>query len=160
MNVLMVCLGNICRSPLAEGIMREKLNKHNVKAFVDSAGMIDFHEGGLPDHRSIVTARNHGIDISMQRSRPFKKADIDKFDYIFAMDSNNYESLIEFADTPDQESKIHLLMEFAGFGIRRSVPDPYYGNLSDFEKVFEMLDKACEQAAQKIVKQQSELKIA
>ncbi|MBK7855449.1 MAG: low molecular weight phosphotyrosine protein phosphatase [Bacteroidetes bacterium] len=136
MNVLMVCLGNICRSPLAEGIMREKLNKHRIQAVVDSAGMIDFHEGSLPDHRSIATARNHGVDISKQRSRPFKKADIVKFDYIFAMDNNNYESLIEFADTRDQEEKIHLLMEFAGFGVRRSVPDPYYGNLSDFENVF------------------------
>jgi protein-tyrosine phosphatase len=160
MNILMVCLGNICRSPLAEGIMRDKLKKKNIVAVVDSAGMIDFHEGGLPDHRSISTARNHGIDLTTVRSRPFRQVDIEKFDYIFAMDVNNYESLLEFARTKEEESKIHLLMQFAGMGERRIVPDPYYGNLSDFENVFQMLDKACEHAAQKIAKEQSEIKIA
>lgn len=160
MNILMVCLGNICRSPLAEGIMREKLKKKNIAAHVDSAGMIDFHEGGLPDHRSIAIARKHGVDLTTQRSRPFKQNDIQKFDYIFAMDVNNYESLLEFAHTKEEESKIHLLMQFAGMGERRIVPDPYYGNLTDFENVFQMLDKACEQAVLKISKEQSEIKIA
>ena len=159
-KILMVCLGNICRSPIAEGILRDKAEKADLDILIDSAGTSNYHIGDHPDKRTILNAKRHQIDISHLCARQFTVADFDKFDYIFAMDNNNYESLIEFADTREQEQKIHLLMEFAGLGLRRSVPDPYYGNLSDFENVFQMLDKACEQAAQKIAKQQSEIKIA
>lgn len=157
MRILMVCLGNICRSPLAEGILTEKLRQKNIKSTVDSAGMIDYHQGHLPDHRAIASSKKFGIDITCQRSRPFKQSDFEKFDLIFAMDTDNYQSLHEFARNKAEESKIFLLLEYAGIGIKRSVPDPYYGTLKDFEDVFLLLDKACENIANKI-KKENELK--
>jgi protein-tyrosine phosphatase len=159
MRVLMVCLGNICRSPLAEGIMREKFRQKNMEGSVDSAGMINYHEGEQPDSRSIAIARKFGIDITSQRARSFNQTDIENFDLIFAMDTNNMESLHEHTRNKEEENKIQLILEYAGVGERRSVPDPYYGNLKDFENVFLMLDNACEIIANKI-KKQHPIKIA
>lgn len=156
----MVCLGNICRSPLAEGILRKKLAEEKIDSLVDSAGLINYHKGSQPDHRSIAVARKYGIDISTQRARPFDKADLVKFDYIFAMDSSNYENLLEYASNAVEENKIFMLLNFAGMGERRSVPDPYYGKLNDFENVYELLDKACTLVAQKLKVQSSQLDLA
>jgi protein-tyrosine phosphatase len=153
----MVCLGNICRSPLAEGILQKKFSEKKIKGSVDSAGLINYHEGEHPDHRSISTARKHGIDISGQISRMFKPEDLNNFDFIFAMDGNNFENLLEYAQTKEHISKVHLLLGFAEMGHRRSVPDPYYGKLVDFETVFTLLDKACEIVADKIKAHTSEL---
>ncbi len=146
----MVCLGNICRSPLAEGILQKKFSEKKIKGSVDSAGLINYHEGEQPDHRSITVAKKFGIDITGQRSRMFIPKDLDTFDFIFAMDANNYENLLEYAHTEEHTNKIHMILNFAGMGSRRAVPDPYYQKLDDFEKVFHLLDKACEIIAEKI----------
>lgn len=144
----MVCLGNICRSPLAEGIMKQKLLKAGIAADVDSAGLLDFHSGSLPDKRSIATASKYGIDLTGQRARCISKDDFKKFDYIFAMDKKNYENLMEYAGH-GEESRINLIMEFAGLG-KKEVPDPYYGSTSDFENVYHLLDDACQRIVDKI----------
>lgn len=146
MKILMVCLGNICRSPLAEGILKSKLSSDFE---IDSAGTIAMHQGKLPDSRSISTARVYGIDITDQRSRPITKSDLDSFDFIFCMDEENYFNVLNLADSEVQKSKVHLILEFAGMG-RNEVPDPYYGGISGFEKVFEMLDEASDKIAAKL----------
>lgn len=130
----MVCLGNICRSPLAEGILKSKLNANFE---VDSAGTAAYHVGNPPDQRSIAVAQQFGIDISQQRARQFKKDDFNNFDLIFVMDQNNYNDVVELA-TPAQRRKVHLLRK------NNEVPDPYYGDASAFEAVFHLIDTACE----------------
>lgn len=137
----MVCLGNICRSPLAEGILKAKLPENFV---VDSAGTIAMHEGQHPDRRAIITASNHGVDIASQQSRPIQKSDLDKYDLIFCMDHNNLNDVQRLAVNQQQIEKIALLLAFAGNPSIPEVPDPYWGNLDDFEKVYQLLDNACE----------------
>ena len=135
----MVCLGNICRSPLAEGILKSKLNANFE---VDSAGTAAYHVGNPPDKRSIAVAQQFGIDISQQRARQFKKDDFNSFNLIFVMDQNNYNDVVELA-TPAQRRKVHLLRE------NNEVPDPYYGDASAFEAVFHLIDTACESLVKK-----------
>lgn len=147
----MVCLGNICRSPLAEGIMNEKMKNHFDSYHVDSAGTIAIHRGSLPDRRSIETAHNHGIDITQQRSRPITFEDLEEFDFIFCMDRNNYQDVLSIAKNEQQRAKIHLFLEFAG-DQGAEVPDPYYGGAEGFEKVYQMLDKASDIVIEKLKK--------
>jgi len=137
----MVCLGNICRSPLAEGILKHKLGDDY---FVDSAGTINYHEGRQPDERSIKTATKNGIDISTQKSRPITKQDFDKFDLIFCMDKNNYKDVLKLADD-SQKHKVRLILDD-----ELEVPDPYFGGIDGFDKVYKMLDESCEIIAEKI----------
>lgn len=141
----MVCLGNICRSPLAEGIMREKLTSFGSSVNIDSAGTGGWHAGEAPDRRSIAIAARYHIDISSQRARKLQKADLDKFDIIFAMDTNNHKDILAMADENQQE-KVHLFLEFAGMG-KQDVPDPWYGDMTDFESVYHLLDKAGDKVA-------------
>lgn len=143
MKILMVCLGNICRSPLAEGIMQAKAQANNLHWSVDSAGTGAWHAGERPDSRSIRTGRNHGFDIARQRARQVRKDDFDHFDLILAMDSSNYEDLLGLAQTDEQRSKIAMIMNFLHPGENRDVPDPYYHNQL-FEEVYHMLDAACD----------------
>ena len=146
MKILMVCLGNICRSPLAEGILRSKIsNEHTVA----SAGTISLHEGEHPDKRSVMTAKEHGVDISRQKAQYFEKSFFDKFDKIFCMDVKNYQDVISLAESEAQKRKVAIILEEAGDHGRAEVPDPYYGAMDDFEKVYQMLDKACEVIAEK-----------
>ncbi len=140
----MVCLGNICRSPLAEGILLHKVQQQGLDWTVDSAGTGSWHVGDLPDPRSIVTAREQGIDISYQRARQFRVADFSDFDLILAMDSSNYRDIIRLAPTPSDEQKVDLILNLVQPGRNVNVPDPYYGGDDGFEKVFRMLDEACE----------------
>ncbi len=144
MKILMVCLGNICRSPLAEGIMRKKITKYQLNAEVDSAGTSTYHIGKLPDKRSIEVAKQRGVDLTTQRARQFSKKDFEHFDVIFAMDSSNYKDLIAQAATIDEKKKIRLFLSEQYPNEKREVPDPYYGERSDFENVYKMLDSACE----------------
>ena len=149
MKILVVCLGNICRSPLGEGILKSKLPENFV---VDSVGTISMHEGKKPDERSIETAKNHGIDISKQKSRPITKADLENFDHIYCMDLSVYEDVISMAKNEEQRKKISLFLEAAGNnGENNEVPDPYWGNLADFENVYQMIDEASSKIAQKLV---------
>lgn len=149
MKILAVCLGNICRSPLAEGILKSKLPEHFT---VDSAGTISMHEGKHPDKRSISTAAKYGLDISKQRSRPILPKDFEEFDVIYCMDLSVFETVISMAKNEDQRRKIVLYLEEAGFtGDQIDVPDPYWGNLSDFENVYQLLDEAADSIVAKLV---------
>ncbi|MFL9833079.1 low molecular weight protein-tyrosine-phosphatase [Chryseobacterium terrae] len=149
MKILMVCLGNICRSPLAEGILKSKLSEDFI---VDSAGTIDMHKGSTPDKRSIKTAAKYGIDISKQASRPITAEDLDHFDKIYCMDLSNFKNVISLAKNDDQRNKISLLMEAADLNhASGEVPDPYWDEIDGFEKVYHQLDEACEKIAEKLL---------
>lgn len=143
MKILMVCLGNICRSPLAEGILRHKATSYGLTWTIDSAGTGSWHAGQLPDRRSIQIARLKGIDISDQRARQFRKSDFDEFDKIFVMDTQNLADVLRLADTDEHRSKVELILDQTSPGKRLSVPDPYYDD-NGFEEVFNMLHDACD----------------
>ncbi|MBL7827208.1 MAG: low molecular weight phosphotyrosine protein phosphatase [Saprospiraceae bacterium] len=142
MRILMVCLGNICRSPLAEGIMKTKAAESGLNWEVDSAGTGYWHSGEPPDRRSIQIARKNGIDITDQRARQFRAADFEKFDKIFVMDVNNRKDVLVQAKDETQRQKVVLMLDLLFPGQDRSVPDPYYDD-NGFEEVFGMLDAAC-----------------
>lgn len=146
-KILMVCLGNICRSPLAEGIMRSKLSEDFI---VDSAGTGAWHAGELPDKRSVSTAKNRGLDITNQRARQFKESDFDTFDHIFVMDNSNYKDVLALAPNEEAKSKVKLILNEIFPNENVDVPDPYYGGQDGFENVFDMLDQACEEIARKL----------
>ena len=148
MKILMVCLGNICRSPLAEGILAYKTNHLNVK--VDSAGTAAYHIGELPDTRSIEIAKKYNIDLTPQRARQFSRADFDEFDVIYAMDTNNYAHLISLAETKEERDKVRMILNEINPLACESVPDPYYGGENGFQNVYDMLDKACGKIVQNI----------
>jgi len=137
-KILMVCLGNICRSPLAHGILESKLNPSQF--YVDSAGTAAYHIGHQPDRRSIKVARENGIDISHQSARQFKTSDFDRFDYIYAMDSSNYTNIISLARNNSDIGKVKLFLEENPNISNKNVPDPYYGDMSDFEYVFDLIE--------------------
>jgi len=147
MRILMVCLGNICRSPLAEGILKSKVSSGIV---IDSAGTGNWHAGELPDERSIAIAKDNAIDITDQRARPFSSQDFKNFDVIFAMDNSNYENIVAQATSEDDIAKVKLILNELYPGENYDVPDPYYGGKSGFKNVFEMLDKACDVIVEKI----------
>lgn len=149
MKILMVCLGNICRSPLAEGILRSKLNG---KFYVDSAGTGNWHVGNCPDKRSIEVAKKHGIDISAQRARQFNSKDFDAFDLIYVMDESNFQDVISLAKTEIHKSKVKLILGEWEELNDKNVPDPYYGGDEGFENVFQMLDEVATHIATKISK--------
>jgi len=140
-KVLMVCLGNICRSPLAKGIL-DSLVDHDLVE-VDSAGTGDYHLGDRPDQRSIDVAKKNGLDITNQRGRQFTAADFKRFDYIMAMDNYNYEDIISLAESEEDKSKVKLILNYALPGENLDVPDPYFGGSSGFDDVYDMLTKAC-----------------
>ena len=148
MKILMVCLGNICRSPLAHGIMQSIIDTNNLAWEVDSCGTGSWHAGESPDRRSIAVARNHDIDISDQRARQITNSDLEEFDLILTMDSSNYRDVISMTNNDKVKDKIHLIMNYVFEGENRAVPDPYYGN-DGFENVYWMLEEACEAIIQK-----------
>lgn len=144
MRILMVCLGNICRSPLAEGILKHKVRLEGLDWYVDSAGTGAWHIGELPDPRSIDVARRFGIDITDQRARQFRPEDFEHFDLIFAMDRQNLRHLQQMAIRPEHRQKARLLLDVLYPGQQREVPDPYYGGPEGFEQVFRLVEAACE----------------
>lgn len=144
MKILMVCLGNICRSPMAEGILRARARDSNKNIAIDSAGTGNYHVGEHPDHRAIECLRNHDIDISKLRARQFSTADFEEFDLILAMDQSNFNNISKLARTPEEQSKIRLILDEYGTGVERDVPDPYFGDSTDFEEVYELLSSACD----------------
>ncbi|WP_438972917.1 low molecular weight protein-tyrosine-phosphatase [Polaribacter sp.] len=147
-KVLMVCLGNICRSPLAEGILKSKVNLNEVT--IDSAGTAAYHVGNLPDPRSIAVAKKHGIDITTQRARKFIVKDFDSFDFIYVMDQNNFDDLLKLARNKEDKKKVLLILNEVRPFQNNSVPDPYYGGDDGFENVYQMLNKACAEIASKL----------
>ena len=144
----MVCLGNICRSPLAEGILKSKLPVENF--LVDSAGTSGYHIGDLPDPRSISVAKKYGIDITDQRSRKFVNTDFDEFDHIFTMDTSNYQNVILLARNEADKAKVKPILDLIFPNQQLDVPDPYYGGDHGFENVFKMLDEACDIIAKQL----------
>ncbi|MGA9639482.1 low molecular weight protein-tyrosine-phosphatase [Flavobacterium sp.] len=147
-KILMVCLGNICRSPLAEGILASKLPKN--KFTVDSAGTGSWHIGHSPDKRSIAIAKKNNLDISQQKGRQFKTTDFDTFDYIYVMDSSNYNDVIKLAKNPEDIAKVKMILNELFPNENVDVPDPYYGTTNGFDLVYKMLDEACNNIAQKL----------
>ena len=148
MKILMVCLGNICRSPLAEGILAHKTKQLDVK--IDSAGTAAYHIGELPDKRSIEIADKYNIDLKNQRARQFSRADFDEFAIIYAMDTNNLAHLISLAETEKERNKIRLILNEINPDACESVPDPYYGGENGFQNVYNMLNEACDKIVQNI----------
>lgn len=142
-RILFVCLGNICRSPLGEGILRKRAEERGLSHLVEtaSAGTGGWHEGDLPDHRSIAVGHANGIDITGQRARQLTLDDFNTYDLIFAMDRDNLRNLVRLAPH-DSSADIHLFMDFVS-AASRDVPDPYYGGPKEFEHVFTMLDEGC-----------------
>lgn len=143
MKILMVCLGNICRSPLAEGILKHKTQQLGLNWEVDSAGTSAWHVGELPDRGSIAVAQKHGIDITDQRARQFTKADFDNFDRIFVMDASNYQNVMRLATSVADRAKVMMIRNLVRPNYNEQIPDPYYRRNS-FEQVFQMLEEACE----------------
>ncbi len=146
-RILMVCLGNICRSPLAEGILKSKINPE--KIYVDSAGTSNYHVDECPDTRSIDIAKQNNLDITSQRGRQFSAEDFDKFDKIYVMDMSNYYDVISLARNEEDKEKVSLILNEIFPGENVEVPDPYHGGADGFKKVYNMLDEACEIIAQK-----------
>ncbi|KOS04671.1 protein tyrosine phosphatase [Flavobacterium akiainvivens] len=150
-KILMVCLGNICRSPLAEGILQSKLPAENFT--VDSAGTGNWHVGDGPDRRSVATAKGRGLDISRQKARQITINDFNEFDHIYVMDANNLRDVTALAPHAEGKAKVKLMMDEIFPGQKVNVPDPYYGGDEGFEKVYDMLDEACTLVAEKLIKE-------
>ena len=147
-KILMVCLGNICRSPLAEGILKSKLPNNSF--IIDSAGTGDYHIGKNPDPRSIAVAKKHGLDISNLKGRQFSMSDFNVFDIIYVMDESNYRNVIQLARNEQDKAKVNFILNEIHPNQNLNVPDPYYGGNDGFENVYKMLDKACSVIAKKI----------
>ncbi|WGF94168.1 low molecular weight protein-tyrosine-phosphatase [Aequorivita marisscotiae] len=143
----MVCLGNICRSPLAEGILKSKIDTS--KVHVDSAGTGHWHVGDTPDKRSIAVGKKYNIDITQQRGRQFNVKDFDEFDLIYVMDNSNKDDVLALAKTDAHRQKVKLILDEIFPDENVDVPDPYFGGDSGFENVYKMLDEACTQIAQR-----------
>jgi len=151
MKVLMVCLGNICRSPLAEGILRQKIEeKEIVNVFVDSCGTSDYHIGQTPDRRTQANALKHGTDLSRLRGRQFTISDFDSFDKIFVMDSSNKENVLALARNIADEQKVELLLNITHPDRNLGVPDPYFGGINGFEEVYLLVNAACEKLSESL----------
>lgn len=144
-RILMVCLGNICRSPLAHGILESKLPADKFE--VDSAGTGNYHIGSLPDHRSIASAKTKGLDITTQRCRQFEVEDFDTFDVIYVMDQSNYDNVVKLARNEADISKVKMILQDKDSENIQEVPDPYWGEAKDFDDVYTLLDAACEKIA-------------
>ena len=144
MKVLLVCLGNICRSPMAEGLLRDMAAAHNLILTTDSAGMIGTHAGETPDPRAQTAMQGHGIDISDLRARQFEPYDFERFDLLLAMDASNLRDMLKLAPSPALTKKARAVMDFATKHSEHEVPDPYWGNAADYEHVYELLSDALE----------------
>lgn len=147
-NVLMVCLGNICRSPLAEGILKSKVDPE--KVYVDSAGTGDYNIDNIPDPRSIAVGKRYELDITNQRGRQFQTEDFDRFDLIYVMDHFNFADVISLARNEEDKRKVKLILNEVFPGENVDVPDPYQGGETGFENVYMMLEEACEIIASKL----------
>jgi len=147
-KILFVCLGNICRSPLAEGIMIKLITEKDLKLHVDSAGTAKFHVGEAPDARTILNAKNHDVNISALRARQFSENDFDEFDKIYVMDNSNMTNVLALAKNEIQSQKVELLLNVLHPNKQMEVPDPYFGGDEGFEEIFNLVYSACEKIAE------------
>jgi protein-tyrosine phosphatase len=145
-KVLFVCLGNICRSPVAEGIMLHLIAERKLHKYwqVDSAGTAGYHVDEAPDHRTIKNAKKNGVDLSKLKARKFSASDFDDFDAIYVMDESNYDNVISLSKNPVHQKKVNYLLNVSHPGKNLPVPDPYYGTEKNFEEVFQLVYKACQ----------------
>ncbi|KAB1067319.1 low molecular weight phosphotyrosine protein phosphatase [Tamlana haliotis] len=141
----MVCLGNICRSPLAEGILKSKLPSEDFT--IDSAGTASYHIGSAPDRRSVAVAKKHGLNISNLKGRQFVVSDFDQFDYIYVMDASNYQNVMDLARNDEDRAKVNFILNKVYPNENFDVPDPYYGGDDGFQNVYDMLNEACTKIA-------------
>lgn len=146
----MVCLGNICRSPLAAGVLRKKLEEHGITARVDSAGFEPYHIGEGPDSRAFEIAKKYGIDLSGHSMRLFRKEDFDIYDRIYVMDQRNLRDVLFLARTDADKNKVDYLMNALNPKKNQIVPDPSYGDTVDFENSFRLMNDACEKIAESL----------
>lgn len=137
----MVCLGNICRSPIADGLLRRKVKENNLNIFVDSAGTAAFHIGKSPDKRMCDIAKQYGTNIDKLSARQFSIQDFDDFDIIYAMDESNRQNIVSLARNNSEKEKVRLILNEINPKSNLSVPDPYYGTMDDFNKVYELVEK-------------------
>ncbi len=151
-KILMVCLGNICRSPMAEGIMRSKIEKYKLQAEVDSCGTAAYHVGEQPDRRAMAKLQEHGMDISDLSGRQFEQNDFDRFDMIYVMDSQNYRNVLRLVRNENDRQKVSMIMNEVYPNGQIDVADPYFGGAGGFNDTYQMLDKATEKIAKKILK--------
>lgn len=152
MKILMVCLGNICRSPLADGLLRKKVAEHKLNVVVDSAGTSSYHVGSAPDKRMILTANYRGVAIEGLKARAFTKADFANFDHIYVMDKSNLEDVLELAENETDKSKVSLILNELNPLSDAEVPDPYFGGQDGFAQVYDMLNEATDRIIEKIKK--------
>lgn len=149
MKILMVCLGNICRSPIAEGILSSKAIEAGLDWEIDSAGTESYHIGEPPHKNSVLTCKENGIDISQQRARRLQIADFEKFDIIYALATDVYEEIAAIVKDANKMKKVKLILSEIYPDEKKSVKDPYYGVKKDYEEVFALLEKTCEAIIQK-----------
>lgn len=152
MRILMVCLGNICRSPIAEGVMRYKIEQHGLDWTVDSAGTESYHVGEAPHRFSQKICMEHGIDISMLRARRFKAGDFERFDMIYAMAADVFEEILDIANGHADRAKLDIFLNELEPGANQSVPDPYYGTEEGYTFVYELIDRTCDEIIKKYSK--------
>jgi protein-tyrosine phosphatase len=143
-KILIVCLGNICRSPLAEGIMLKLIEEKNLNLIIDSAGTSNFHVNETPDKRTIDNAKKHHVDLSPLRARQFVYSDFESFDFIYVMDKSNLSNVLSLAKIEKDKAKVDLFLNCSFPNKNLEVPDPYHGNENDFENVFNLIYEACE----------------
>ena len=149
-KILVVCLGNICRSPLAEGILLHLVSERKLNIHIDSAGTSNYHIDEAPDKRTIANAKKHKIDLSPLRARQFKQSDFDAFDKIFVMDKSNLSNVLQLARNENDKQKVDFLLNCSFPNQNLEVPDPYFGGEQGFEDVFKLVYKACEDLLEKI----------
>lgn len=149
MKILVVCLGNICRSPLAEGILLHLVNEKKLALKIDSAGTSNYHIGEAPDARTTANARKHNIDLSPLRARQFVVEDFDAFDKIFVMDKSNLQNVLNLARNEEDKQKVDLFLNISHPNANMEVPDPYFGGEAGFENVFQLVWKASEKLIEK-----------
>ena len=152
-KILMVCLGNICRSPIAEGLLSSKLPKDTF--IVASCGTGNWHIGKQPDLRSIAVTKKYGLDISTQKCRQIETGDFDTYDYIYVMDGSNYSDVVSLSQNDSQKNKVKLILNELFPNENMDVPDPYFGLENGFELVYKMLDETCEIIAKKLIEKHS-----
>jgi protein-tyrosine phosphatase len=158
-SVLFVCMGNICRSPTAEGVFRHHVRKRNlIEHFVvDSAGTHGYHDGAPPDERAIAHAARRGYDLSQLRARPVSPDDFDRFDFILAMDNQNLRHLKSL--TPSRcQHKLELLLDYCSEHTGLEVPDPYYGGAKDFERVLDLVETGCQSLLEFLIQRRANIR--